>query len=140
MTKYVIFHVFSKAFPRVDFGRQKPPSYPQKWDFGAKFGTQWGPTCDPWGAIFGQQAPKGEVHRTTFCVLGPIWARPATQNHPRTHLHRFEVDLGLILDRNLSDFERMLMIRACFFMFFLQMFEALPEYTYPRVLNSFTSV
>ena len=140
MTKYVIFHIFSKPLPRVHFGRLKLPSYPKKCAFGANLGTQWGPTCDPWGAIFGQQAPKGEVLRTTFCVLGPIWARPATQNHPRTHLHRFEVDFGLILDRNLSDFERMLMIRSCFCMFLYRYSKHSLNTLNPWVFNTFTSV
>ena len=81
-------------------------------------GTQWGPTCDPWGAIFGQQAPKGEVLRTAFCVLGPTWARPATKNRPRTHLHRFEVDFGMILDRILSDVVQILDAKGILVAFF----------------------
>ena len=81
-----------------------------------------GPTCDPWGAIFGHRAPKGEVLRTIFCVLGPTWARPVTQNHPRTHLQRFDVDFGLIWDRNLSDFEYMWVAKGIFVMVFSWIF------------------
>ena len=73
----------------------------------------------------------GEVLRTIFCVLGPTWARPVTQNHPRTHLQRFDVDFGLIWDRNLSDFEYIWVAKGIFVMFFSWIFKALSDYIQP---------
>ena len=97
------------------------------------FGTILDAILVPRGAIFGHRAPKGEVLRTIFCVLGPTWARPVTQNHPRTHLQRFDVDFELIWDRILSDFERIwdakgIRYTCCVFSW---IFKALPDYIQP---------
>ena len=90
MTKYVIFHVFSKAFPRVDFGRLKLPSYPQKCDFGASFapsGIQNVAPGEPFSAQGRQKSDNTEQHHAS-------WSRPGSDLAPRASHKAFRNHFG----------------------------------------------
>ena len=83
----------------------KMSTYAQKVDFWIPFGSTRGPIIYPWRPIFCQKVAKGEVHRTTFYVLGADLRPTTSQNHP----DRIFIDFWSIWDGFLMDFGPMLM-------------------------------
>ena len=91
------FHVFPnpsrRAFlegPSADLG--------SKVRFWSDFRFSQGPKMTPWSDIFSQKVDIALPGGAGRSVLEPTWARPATQNGPRTHFHRFWLDFGSIWD------------------------------------------
>ena len=75
------------------------PVYPHKCDFGTIFdfqGSQNLPLERPFRPKNQPLSYPARVGIVARSVLEPTWARPAAQNGPRTHFHRFGMDFGQI--------------------------------------------
>ena len=93
MTKYVIFHVFSKPFPRVDFGRLKLANYPQKCDFQTYFGPKRDPNVTIGAPVSAKKAPKVESPQR----VGASWGRPERDLRPKIVQGHSFIDFRLAL-------------------------------------------
>ena len=96
------FHVFSEHLSdpvKNRFLDAQSGRLASKVRFSSHFGSKGGPKIDPWSDIFGQKGSKNRVPRMAVTLLVPTWARPAAQNGPKPHFHRFFTDLGSIFHR-----------------------------------------